>query len=1073
MRRLTGTGGGAPGVEVMVLGTVGIRRGDEWCAPPTGLLRALLAALALARAETTAPALIDAVWRDRAGSTREATVAVAIHRLRRWLAETVDDAARVIRPRSGYLLEVPGGGIDVQRFRQLVAYALDPDRNPEGRAAALAEALAVWRGPALDDVPSRYAQEAVASQLEGERLACTVALGRTLLQLGEPIRAVDLLDGAARRYPLDELVQGLLIEALGAAGRQAVALDTYRTVRDRLVEELGVEPGPGLRGSHLKVLRQEPAATPAPPEPEPSPAQLPADIIAFTGRADSLRRLDLNAGRHGGPLAGVSVVVGSAGVGKTALVRHWAHGARGRYPDGQLFVDLRGYADEAPLLPLDVLGTFLRALGVPPERVPAGLDEAAAAYRTRLAERRMLIVLDNARSAAQVRPLLPGDSQCHVVVTSRDSLAGLVAVDGARQIRLEPLTAGQSRRLLIELLGERRVRDYAPAAKALAEACANLPLALRIVGADLSLRPDASLAGKVAALGNGDQFAELALPGDDHPGVAAAFRHSYDALPPVAQRLFRLLGIAPGPDITVPAAAALAGLAASEARSLVEALTGACLLDEHRTGRYAFHDLLREYAAKLATAVDGRTEREAATTRLLDWYVTYAEAADRLLYPHVWRMRPATGTVATLDREAALRWLDDELSNLVACARHAAVGQHGEYAWRIADATRGYLWHGAHIVEWRALAEAGWASAERLGDRYAQAAMSQSLAFLATTCHAPDAVDRYRTALRLSRESGWRSGEALALGNLGRTYNDLGRLARAVECLEEALAIGAELDSPSRLAADTGNLGIVLAELGQLSRAADMHARAWAMFRDLGAHAACATALNNLAMAHWAAGRPDTALPMIQESINLHRGAGARVGEAYGLGLLATVTRDLGDTDSALRHARAGLALIRAAGDDRNEAELLNVLGSLHLARHDHQTALECYRQASHRATQAVSPLPAVQALVGQAAAMHRLGRRADARRLVRRALEDSRRYGYRLVEGHAWTVLARLEISCGRSTEAQEAAEMALAVRQETGHQLVDADPGPVLERLGRVGRSNERLLPSPLATCEEVSSE
>jgi DNA-binding SARP family transcriptional activator/tetratricopeptide (TPR) repeat protein len=1062
MRHGRGTGDGDSAVEVKVLGPVGVRRGGDWYAPPTGQLRALLATLALADAEMTAPSLVDAIWRDRGGSARDATVAVAIHRLRRWLANSLDDAARVVRPGSGYRLEVPGGGTDVQRFRQFVARAPAPDADPRGHAAALGRALAVWRGPALDDVPSRYTPDAAVAQLEGERLACTVALGRTLLRLGEPVRAVDLIEGAARRHPLDELVQGLLVEALAAAGRQADALSTYGTVRDRLVEELGIEPGPGLRESYLKVLRQEPAAPAAPAAagpPDPVPAQLPADVVAFTGRADSLRGLDLHAGRHGGTPAGVSVVVGSAGVGKTALVRHWAHAARGRYPDGQLFVDLRGYADGEPLRPLDVLGTFLRALGVAPERVPPELDEAAAAYRTRLADRRMLIVLDNARSAAQVRPLLPGGSHCHVVVTSRDSLAGLMAVDGARPIRLKPFTSGQSRRLLIELLGERRVREDAPAAEALAEACAHLPLALRIVGADLSLRPDTPLAGKVTALDGGSQLAELALPGDDDAGVAAVFRPSYDALPPVAQRLFRLLGVAPVRDITVPAAAALAGLAVTETRSLVATLADGCLLDEHRTGRYAFHDLLREYAAQLAAAVDSPVERETAITRLLDWYVTGADTADRLLYPHVWRMGPAAGPSGTLDRATALRWLNDELPNLVACARHAAAGEHASHAWRMADATRGYLWHGAHIVEWRTIAEAGRHAAERAGDRHARAAMSQSLAFLSTICHAPDAVDRYRTTLRLARETGWRAGEAMALGNLGRTYNDRGRLARAVDCLEEALAIGAELDDPFRLAADTGNLGIVLADRGQLSRAADMHARALALFRGLGAHTACATALNNLARAHWATGRPDTALPMIREAIALHRDAGARVGEADGLGLLASVTGDLGDTDAALRHARAGLVLIRATGDDRNAAELLNVLGSLHLARHDDEAALDCYRQASHDAEQAVSPLPALQSLVGQAAATHRLGRWADADALVRRALAESGRCGYRLVEGHAWTVLARLEIDGGRPAEARAAAEAALTIRRETGHRLVDADPGPILDRLARLpgsGRSS-----------------
>ncbi|MCA2219282.1 AfsR/SARP family transcriptional regulator [Jidongwangia harbinensis] len=1059
MLEATGTGAGAPDVEVRVLGTVGIRRGDEWCAPPTGLLRALLAALALAGGETTAPALIEAVWRGR-NATREATVAVAIHRLRRWLADTVPDAVRVSRPTSGYLLEVPGGDTDVRRFRRLAGRAPGPDDDEAARAAALSGALAVWRGPALHDVPSRYAQDAVVSQLEGERLACAVELGRTLIRLGEPVRAVDLLDETARRHPLDELVQGTLIEALGAAGRQAAALEAYRLLRDRLVDDLGVEPGPALRRSYLKVLRQEAPAPPDRPDPPapvvppaaaglPVPAQLPADVADFTGREDALRGLDLQAGRHGGAPVGISVVVGTAGVGKTALARHWAHRVRNRYPDGQLFVDLRGYADEAPMRPLDVLGGFLRALGVAAEQVPAGLDEAAAAYRTLVADRRLLILLDNARSAGQVRPLLPGGPHCHVVVTSRDRLPGLVAVDGARRVVLEPLSAGQARRLLTGLLGEGRVRAAGPAAKELAETCAHLPLALRIVCAELGSRPDEDLAGMVTALRDGDRLAALAVPDDDQPGVAAALRHSYEALPPAAQRLFRLLGIAPGRDLTVPAAAALAGVDPGTAQQLLDRLADAYLVEVPQPGRYSFHDLLRVYAARTAQAVDDLAEREAATARLLDWYLTHTDAATRLLYPHVWRMEPASGAGVPVDRATALRWLDGERSNLVACARHAAAHGPGRYAWQIADAARGHLWHGGHIVEWRALAEAGWAAAERLDDGYARAGMSQSLAFLATTCHAPDAVDRYAVALDLSRRSGWRRGEAMALGNLGRTYNDLGRLDLAVQCLEQALTIGAEVGADTRLAADTGNLGIVLAETGQLRRAADLHARALAMFRAQGADAACGTALNNLAMAHWAMGRADLALPLVRESIALHREVAARAGEAYGLGLLATVTRDLGDPDAALRHARAGLVLIRAAGDERNEAEILNVVGSLHLARHDDRAALDCYRRAAVCARQAASPLPAMAALVGLATAEHRLGHRAMALRLVRRALTGSRGYGYRLVTGHAWTVLARLQLSRGRLAGARLAAERALSVQRETGHRIADADPGPVLAQL------------------------
>ncbi|MBL7253122.1 ATP-binding protein [Paractinoplanes lichenicola] len=996
-------------VEVRVLGTVGLGHDGEWHAPPSGLLRALLAALAVSTEEVSAAALIETVWE---GSAREATVAVAVHRLRRWLAETVGEAARVTRPTSGYLLEMPNGGTDVRRFRAHVTAARGPELGDRERAGLLTEALAVWRGPALDDVPPKFTLDAVVSQLEGERLTATTELGRTLLRLGEPGRAVELLTAAARRHPLDELVQGLLVEALDRAGRQAEALRTYRTVRDRLVDELGVEPGPELHGAYLQVLRQDPAATPVPSPEPPVPAQLPADVAHFMGREDALRAMDLHSGRHGGPPAGISVVTGTAGVGKTALARRWAHRSRARFPDGQLFVDLRGYSDGAPADPLDVLGTLLRALGLPADRVPAALEEAAAAYRTRLADRRMLVVLDNARSADQVRPLLPGSASCHVVVTSRDSLAGLVAVEGARPVTLGPLTAAQAGRLLAGLLGEDTVRAEPEAARRLAEICAYLPLALRIVCA----RPSASLAERVAALDGGDRLAALELPGDERAGVAAAIRHSYDALPPAARRLFRLLGTARVHDFTEAAFPGLGTLAA------------AGLLEERRPGRFALHDLLRDYAARLP-----EPERDAERARLLDWYLTRARAATRLLYPHIWQMAPAD---PASDREEALRWLDDERANLV------AVAGTGPHAWLLADALRGYLWHGDHHTEWRALTQAGLAAAERHGDQFAQAVMARGLAQLATERRAPDAIEQQLRALELCRRCGWREGEAQTLGGLGRSYSEIGRPAVAVSYLEQALEITEAIGAVAGTAATLGNLGIVVVELGQLARAAELHGRALQLFRAMDARPAVANALNNLATALWSLGRADEARTLLEEALTLTREAGDGGSEAYALGVLARIETD---PDRALRHARDALVLVQVAGDERQQAEMLCELGALHLEQHDTRTALDCFRRAAAHAEHATSPLPGLRALVGMAAAEHRLGNTTEADSLVRRALTGCQEHGYRIVEGEAWTVRAELDLARNRPAEARAAEEQALEVWRETGHRPAAGVTRPV----------------------------
>ncbi len=394
-----------------------------------------------------------------------------------------------------------------------------------------------------------------------------------------------------------------------------------------------------IRDRQSKRARSAPA--PSPPtaaKPMPAPAQLPAVIDGFAGRADELAALtELTASNA--TTAPVAVIVGTAGIGKTTLATHWAHEHRDQYPDGQLYVNLRGHGPGTPMRSEQALGGFLRALAVPAEQVPLDLDESAALYRTLLADRRILVLLDNAVGVDQVRPLLPAGTGCLALVTSRDRLAGLAVRDGARLLRLDTLGTGESLDLLTGLLGDARPANEPDSAAELARLCGHLPLALRIAAAQLARHPDRPIADLVARLRDGDRLAALEIEGDEQSAVRAAFDLSYVALKPEARRLFRMGGLLPGTDLSAPAAAALIGQppGAEVTRSLAQ-LTDAHLLGEPVAGRYLLHDLMRLYAQALTEAEDSSAERTAATLRLYEFYLRTADAAARLLYPQMQRL---------------------------------------------------------------------------------------------------------------------------------------------------------------------------------------------------------------------------------------------------------------------------------------------------------------------------------------------------------------------------------------------------------------------------------------------------
>ncbi|HEU5107262.1 MAG TPA: BTAD domain-containing putative transcriptional regulator, partial [Micromonosporaceae bacterium] len=555
-----------------MLGPVQLRVGERVVDAGPPRQRRLLAALAVDAGRPVPTAtLVDRVWDSAPPPGALSALYSHVSRLRRLLEDEAaatpgEQPIGLVRRPSGYVLEADPRQVDVHRFRALVVTARSAEHA--ARAKLLGEALRLYAGPPLADLTGEWAERTRAAWQQ-ERLDAAVQWADAELRRGRGSEVIGPVRRLLEDFPLAEPLAEVLVRALAAAGRDAEALDAYAATRTRLAEELGVEPGARLRAVHQALLRgeldspvPERSSTPAPVV----PAQLPADVSAFTGRHAELAALDRLLTATADPDdAGVgtalviSAVSGSGGVGKTALAVRWAHRVRRSYPDGQLYVNLRGYDPQQPMSPGDALTRLLNALGVTGAEIPLDTDERAARYRTAIAGRRMLVLLDNAASAEQVRPLLPGTASAVVLVTSRDTLSGLVAAHGAQRLELDRLPLAEAVALLHRLLGERVDTEW-EGATALAEACARLPLALRVAADLAATRPGTTLAGLVAELSDERRRLDLLdAGGDARAAVRAVFSWSYQHLAPDARRAFRLLGLQPGPDIDAHAAAALLG----------------------------------------------------------------------------------------------------------------------------------------------------------------------------------------------------------------------------------------------------------------------------------------------------------------------------------------------------------------------------------------------------------------------------------------------------------------------------------------------------------------------------------
>ncbi len=773
----------------------------------------------------------------------------------------------------------------------------------------------------------------------------------------------------------------VLVRLLGASAAEQGAL---ATARDRVEE------------------RRRGGAEPAPP---PRPAQLPADVPAFTGRTATMRELDaLLADREA-----TAVVTGMAGVGKSALAVHWAYRVRERFPDGQLFVNLRGHAATPALRPIEALATVLRSLGVPAGDVPVDREEAAALYRSLLAGRRVLVLLDNAGSAEQVRPLLPGTVDCFVLVTSRDQLSGLVARDGARQVDLDVLTASEAAEVLARILGQQRVHREPEALAALAQACAHLPLALRIAAANLVGQPHLTVAEYLARLTTGDPLSALEIADDPEAAVRGAFDLSYQALAPDARRMFRLLGVAPGPELAEPAVAALTGVPPAHARRLLEALRRAHLVIQGAADRVALHDLLRCYAEERCAAETGGQERVDALRRLYEWYESGVAGCAARLYPERLRLATPAGRRPHefADSAGALHWLDTERVALLPAVAAAARHGHPEAAWRIADGLRGYASQCLPTAAWLELANRAISAAESRGDAYGLAAahLSRAEARLRQGAY-QRAIDEYGAVAALSRRAGWLAGEAAALGNLGTVCRLVGRVEDAVGHYLGSLRLNERGDRLAGRAAALGGLGIAYRELGDLTAAAQHLHQAREFFHLAGSRGGEAIAWDNLAETYLLQGRTTDALDCADRALSRFREVGSRINEGRVLRIQADAHAAAGRLSSALDLADQAAVLSADDADHRVRVDLLHTIATVQGLLGDPDAARDLHIRALRLARETGDRYPEAANLLGLARLHDRLGATADAQSWGRQALAVAHACGYRLLHRAALDIL-------------------------------------------------------------------
>ncbi|GAA2213860.1 BTAD domain-containing putative transcriptional regulator [Nonomuraea monospora] len=909
-------------VRFTVLGPVRAwRDGVELAAGPPQQRAMLALLLAQAGRPVSLSEIVHVLW----GKNPPVSAVNVVHRyvgmVRRLLEPALavrEEGRWLVRDRGGYRLDVGPGEVDLLSFRRLAEDARRRRANGAAHAALklMTEALALWHGPAAAGIPADVRSHPTFTALDREQLAAVQEAADLALELGAADQVLAQLWETAARHPLDEPVQARLILALGAGGRQAEALETWHAVRARLARELGAGPGPELRAAQRRILHGQ-AAPPAQRRilhgqaaPAPGPMRLPPDLATFAGRRAGLAKALALLLAEDGRSPAVGVISGMGGIGKSTFAIHLAHQVAHRFPDGRLYVDLRGHAPNgSALAPGEALRGLLEALGVTPHRIPDGLDARAALYRSLLSGRRALIVLDDARDAEQVRPLLPGSSGCLVLTTSRTGLFGLIA-EGAHPLAIDPLPADEARELLARRLGADLAASSPEAVDRIVARCAGLPLALAVVAARAADRPLTAVAAELrVADGSLGAFSGPAADGD----VRAVFSWSYRVLSPAAARLFRLLAAHPGPDLGVAAAASVAGMPVGHARGLLTELTSACLLTEHSPGRYTCHELLRAYATELTHAHDTEAERRAAAHRVFDHYLRTAHAAGRLYSPY-WRTttlpaaRPGVAAETFEDDREALAWFNREHLVLTSMIDQAVREGFDTHAWQLAWALERFFDRQGHWHDFLAAQRAGLAAAVRVGHRGARAHLHRGLA---------------RAAARL------------------------GRFDDANTHVQRALSLFDELDDLPGLAHAHRCHGWILDQQGRHEAALDAAKHALDLYQAIGDRVAGGSALHALGWTHALLGDLRRATAYFEQALATTDESRDRYGAGGTLDSLGYAHHHLGDHSQAIACYERALRLYRDVGDRYQEAGTLRRLGETYLAAGDRGTTRAVWRQAA------------------------------------------------------------------------------------------------------------------------------
>ncbi|MDF5758453.1 BTAD domain-containing putative transcriptional regulator [Spongiactinospora sp. TRM90649] len=983
----------------------------------------MLAMLVVARGQVLSIDRLATAWGQNPPATVRNQVMIAVAALRRELRRAGAKSEIIRTEGSGYRLAC--GRVDTQDAEQCIELGRQAAQaGRQGEAAGLlGQALTLWRGPVLGDLELEETA-AFVGRWQELRLAVLEERAELNLALGRHREVVGELSELLAEHPLRERVRGLLMTALQGSGRRSDALEVYREGRTLLADELGLDPGPELRRLEAAILADSADLGPlhGGEEVRQAPAELPADVTGFVGRE---RELDLLR-RHAfsGEAPTVTTVTGAAGAGKTALAVRFGRLVAEEFPDGQLYVDLRGHAPRPPTAPQEALVRMLGSLGIPPERIPEQEEAAAALYRSRLSGRRVLVLLDDARTAEQVRPLLPGATGCLVLVTSRNMLAGLTVSHGARHLSLGVLDHGEGIRLLASVIGDQRLSAEPEAAERIVELCGHLPLALRVAAATLATRPRRSLDEYAMAL-SARGLDVLWIDGD--VAVRAAFELSYAGLAEAERHVFRLLGLVRGPDITAPAVAALADVDTAEAERLLDHLAAAHLIEEHRSYRYACHDLLRQYAGELTLRDDGPAAGGQALQRLGDWYLTEAVAAAESAYPSITRLPPPV-TSGNKPRAEAMAWLAAEQANLVAFALHAAdtadavrpssaarrppISGPRRHTWLIADALRGHFVHhtATSLADIVALSDAAVHAAIMEDDPLGLAA-AHLCAGAAALCRARYAAARVacELAVQHSERVGWSAGAAAAHNNAAAACHDQGELTLAIDHLVRSMELNREIGDTYGEAHAMGNLGAVCLECGDLETA-ERHLRdALALHRHL-RDSAVSHSLNELATVRRLSGDLDEALALATEALGHDRASGLHVPEAKSLTTLAEIHRDRRRLDLALEAAVTAGERAEGARHVYALCRATYVLGTVQALTGNHGAALDAHQQALSYAVTAGMRHLQVRPLLGLARAHADLGTRDRALLYARQALDQASSMGSRLLEDLALSLLADLE---------------------------------------------------------------